>query len=609
MDTAPQGKIGRYVIQGELGRGAMGVVYRAQDPAIGRTVAVKTIRIGQFNDEREIKHVQDRMMREAQAAGILSHSNIVTIYDIQHENDTAFIFMEFVDGDTLEKLLLSDTPIDKQFMLRLMKQSAEALDYAHERGIVHRDVKPANIMVRRDGMAKIADFGIARMQSHSLTQTGQILGTPNYMSPEQISGKPVDGRADQYSLAVMLYEVLTGEKPFVADSLPTLLFRVVSEMPQPVARLNPTLNPEIDEVLQRALAKSPDDRFPTCSEFIRSLERACQSAPGWKTLVRGGGLSQATLLAPAPVPQAAPKPVVLPAPAPVVTPAVAPKPVAPVPAPTPAAAPVAPAAYTPPPSAPAPAKVAAPVPVTSAVHSAPPASKPKFNTMAILAVAVVAALLGAVGIGLKLKRDKEQAQQAGSTQTVDESFVPDEQKKKGNNTTVAVAPKANSKGTEGLKAPGGSGSTPPVTPPSTVAGGGGAVSIRTAPEGANVVLDDGKLPPCTTPCLLELPKGRHTATMMLDTYKSEFRIFYVPQDTAISINLEKRKGSLEINSTPAGATITIDGAEHPQKTPAMIPLVVGKHTVSIALPGKPTYTQSFEMRSEAIVSLNPNWGN
>jgi tRNA A-37 threonylcarbamoyl transferase component Bud32 len=610
MDTAPQGKIGRYVIQGELGRGAMGVVYRAQDPAIGRTVAVKTIRIGQFNDEREIKHVQDRMMREAQAAGILSHTNIVTIYDIQHENDTAFIFMEFVDGDTLEKLLLSDTPIDKQFMLRLMKQSAEALDYAHERGIVHRDVKPANIMVRRDGMAKIADFGIARMQSHSLTQTGQILGTPNYMSPEQISGKPVDGRADQYSLAVMLYEVLTGEKPFVADSLPTLLFRVVSEAPQPVARLNPTLSLEIDDVLQRALAKNPEERFPTCTEFIRALEKACQSAPGWKTLVRGGGLSQATLAAQAPAPQAAPKPVVLPAPAPAVAPkpvvvpapVVVPKPVAVAPvaaAPVPVApVPVAPAAYTPP----------APARTPFAEAPAAASSKPKLNTMPIVAVAVIAALLGAVGIGLKLKRDKERAQQSRLPQTIDESFVPDEQQK-ANSPSAAAAPKASPTGVDTAKPAGGSGSTPAGTAPATLAEGAGAVSIRTSPEGANVVMDDGKLPPCTTPCLLELPKGRHTATMMLDTYKSEFRIFYVPKDTAISVNLEKMKGSLEVNSTPPGATITIDGAEHPQKTPAMISLVVGKHTVSIALPGKPTYSQSFQMRPDAIVSVDPNWAN
>jgi len=584
MDNAPHGKIGRYVIQGELGRGAMGVVYRAQDPAIGRTVAVKTIRIGQFNDEKEIKHVQDRMMREAQAAGILSHSNIVTIYDIQHENDTAFIFMEFVDGETLEKMLLSDTPIDRQFILRLLKQAAEALDYAHERGIVHRDVKPANIMVRRDGMAKIADFGIARMQSHSLTQTGQILGTPNYMSPEQISGKPVDGRADQYSLAVMLYEVLTGEKPFVADSLPTLLFRVVSEVPQPAPRLNPTLSPAIDEVLQKALAKNPEERFTTCLEFVRSLERACETAPGWTTLARGGGLSQATMAGS--VHQAAPKPVIVPRPEPA------------------PAKPAAPVVVVPPTPAPVPAPVPVHAPVVAAAK-APRAPKPKLNTMAIVAVAVAAALVGAVAIGAKLRHDKRQAAQREPVAASSEPVTSSEPKKADPPKLVAVA-KPDPKTTDPPKT---TESSPPVTSAPAATAGAMAVAIRSAPEGARVVIDEGKLPPCTTPCLLELPKGRHTATLMLDTYKSELRIFYVPQDAAISVNLEKRKGILEVNSTPPGATITIDGAEQPQKTPAIIPLVVGKHSVSIALPGKPTYTQSFEMRSEATISLHPNWAN
>jgi serine/threonine protein kinase len=575
MDTAPQGKIGRYVIQGELGRGAMGVVYRAQDPAIGRTVAVKTIRIGQFNDEREIKHVQDRMMREAQAAGILSHPNIVTIYDIQHENDTAFIFMEYVDGDTLEKLLLSDTPIDQHFILRLLRQAAEALDYAHERGIVHRDVKPANIMVRRDGTAKIADFGIARMQSHSLTQTGQILGTPNYMSPEQISGKTVDGRADQYSLAVMLYEVLTGEKPFVADSLPTLLFRVVSEAPQPVPRLNPTLSPAIDQALQRALAKNPEERFATCSEFIRALDHACQSAPGWKTLVRGGGLSQPTLGAK--LPQPTPKAVVLPAP--------------------PAATPIPPA----------PARVPASASASAERPKSPRKAKAKFNTLAIAAVAIAAALIGAVAIGAKLKQDKQKAAQGAVTPKL-EPAVTAVNPKKADTPKVSAAAKTTPKNIEPPQ-PREYSAPANGAPPTATGGGAMAVAIRSTPEGARVVMDDGKLPPCTTPCLLELPKGRHTATLMLDTYKSELRIFYVPQDTAISVNLEKRKGVLEVNSTPPGATITIDGAEQPQKTPAMIPLVVGKHSVSIALPGKPSYTQTFEMRSEATISLNPNWSN
>lgn len=590
MDTTPQGKIGRYVIQGELGRGAMGVVYRAQDPAIGRTVAVKTIRIGQFNDEREIKHVQDRMMREAQAAGILSHNNIVTIYDIQHEEGTAFIFMEFVDGDTLEKMLLTDSPIDKQLILRILHQAAEALDYAHQRGIVHRDVKPANIMVRKDGVAKIADFGIARMQSHSLTQTGQILGTPNYMSPEQISGKPVDGRADQYSLAVMLYEVLTGEKPFVADSLPTLLFRVVSEMPQPAPRLNPTLSTAIDEVLQRALAKNPEDRFPTCLEFIRTLEQACQAAPGWTTQIRGGGLNQPTqAAAPVPAPQPAPKPVVLPH---VEPPAPKPAP-APAPAPQPPAAPVAPVQQQPRP------------------QTAPPTPpKPAINMKAIAAVAIGTALIGAIGIGVKLSSDKKNQTAQNQPATPD---VPPATTTTPSGTTGTkpadppqppTAPKPNAKQADPV-------AKPPVDskPPAPSTNGLMAVAIRTTPEGAKVIIDEGKLPPCTSPCLIELPNGRHTASITLDTYKTEMRIFYVPNDSAVSVNLEKRKGTLEVNSTPPGATVTIDGAEYPQKTPVMIPLVIGKHTVVVTLPGKPPYSQSFEMRSEATISLQPSWAN
>jgi serine/threonine protein kinase len=562
----------------------MGIVYKAQDPAIGRTVAVKTIRIGQFNDEREIRHVQDRMMREAQAAGILSHNNIVTIYDIQHEEGTAYIFMEFVDGETLENILLADTPIDKQLILRLLKQAAEALDYAHERGIVHRDVKPANIMVRKDGVAKIADFGIARMQSHSLTQAGQILGTPNYMSPEQISGKPVDGRADQYSLAVMLYEVLTGEKPFVADSLPTLLFRVVSEAPQPVPRLNPTLSTDIDDVLQRALAKSPDDRFPTCTEFLRTLERACQSAPGWTTQVRGGGLAQPTHAGP--VVQSAPKPFVVPQ----HQETVAARPAVPVPAPTPA-------------------PVVAPVAVQPGPKPNRPASpKQSFNTMAIVAVALGAALVGAVAIGAKLIYDKKQ--RTVQTATTDPQKPPFDTPKTPE-TKQPDRPKLPPETKPEIKPVNNKPSTDskPPTPTAPTNNGMMAVSIRSNPDGAKVIIDEGRIPPCNSPCLLELPNGRHTATFTLEPYKTEMRIFYVPNDSAVSVTLEKRKGTLEINSTPPGATVTIDGAEYPQKTPVMIPLVIGKHTVVVSIPGKPAYSQTFEMRSEATINLQPSWAN
>jgi serine/threonine-protein kinase len=247
--------IGRYQILSELGRGAMGVVYRALDPAINRPVAIKTIKLAEFSDQVEREHLRERLVREAQSAGILSHPNIVTVYDVGEEGDVTYIAMEFVNGSSLEKLLLAPQPPDSQRVLTILQQTAAALDFAHKKGIVHRDVKPANIMLDEDGTAKIADFGVAKIaQSQQMTQTGMVLGTPNYMSPEQVQGKPVDGHADQFSLGVAAYEMLTGEKPFAAETLTTVLYKIVSEDPLPPQHLNPTLAWAVAMVLNRALA-------------------------------------------------------------------------------------------------------------------------------------------------------------------------------------------------------------------------------------------------------------------------------------------------------------------------------------------------------------------
>src|SRR5579864_2487742 len=220
-------KIGRYQVLAEIGRGAMGVVYRAQDPAIGRVIAIKTIRLSDLTEEAERERLRDRLFREAQSAGILSHPGIVTIYDIAEENGLAYIFMEFVNGPPLEKLLLAAQTPDKETLLGIFRQVAAALDYAHKKGIVHRDIKPANIMIHEDGTAKVTDFGVAKIVSQQMTVAGTMMGTPSYMSPEQIQGGAVAGSADQFALAVIAYEVLTGEKPFAADYMPTLLFKIV----------------------------------------------------------------------------------------------------------------------------------------------------------------------------------------------------------------------------------------------------------------------------------------------------------------------------------------------------------------------------------------------
>jgi serine/threonine protein kinase len=292
-------QVGRYQIVAELGRGAMGVVYRAQDPAIGRTIAIKSIRLQDLTDETERVRLRERLFREAQSAGILSHPNIVTIYDIAEQDGMAYIFMEFVNGPPLEKMLKVEQTPDKETLLSIFRQTAAALDYAHKKGIVHRDIKPANIMIHEDGTAKITDFGVAKIMSQQMTLAGTMMGTPSYMSPEQVESAEITGRADQFSLAVIVYEALTGEKPFAAEYMPTLLYKIVREDPLPPQRLNTTLNAQVETILRRALAKAPQDRYDTCTDFITALAAACNSNPAWMPLPRGASPNMPTAGSPA----------------------------------------------------------------------------------------------------------------------------------------------------------------------------------------------------------------------------------------------------------------------------------------------------------------------
>ncbi len=264
----------------------MGVVYRAQDPAIGRIIAIKTIRLTDLTDTTERERLRERLFREAQSAGILSHPNIVTIYDIAEENGQACIFMEYVNGPPLERLLASQEPPGKQTFLSIFQQTAAALDYAHRKGRIcaSRYFKPANIMIHEDGHAKITDFGVAKILSQQMTHSGGMMGTPNYMSPEQVQGLAVDGRADQFGLAVIAYELLTGEKPFVGDYLPTLLYKIVREEPVAPQRINQSLGPAFEAVLlERAGEES--------ARPLRHLQRIRRRVNGG--LCGGSGLDAA----------------------------------------------------------------------------------------------------------------------------------------------------------------------------------------------------------------------------------------------------------------------------------------------------------------------------
>jgi TPR repeat protein/tRNA A-37 threonylcarbamoyl transferase component Bud32 len=266
------GQIGRYLIRGELGRGAMGIVYDAVDPMIGRRVAVKVISLKAGMDASQAEFLKERLFREARSAGRLFHPGIVVIFDVGLHEDAAFITMEHVDGPSLLQLL-ADGRLDSKAALGILQQTAAALDYAHRHGVVHRDIKPANIMLQGRVTVKVADFGIAKLMSaQNQTLTGVLMGTPSYMSPEQVEARAVDGRADQFALAVMAYELLTGTRPFQADSMPTVAHMIVYG-PRPSAQaVNPTLPPGIDAVLDRALSRFPEQRFPTCTEFTSAIE-------------------------------------------------------------------------------------------------------------------------------------------------------------------------------------------------------------------------------------------------------------------------------------------------------------------------------------------------
>jgi len=271
-------RIGNYELLGELGRGGMGVVYRGVDSYIQRQVAIKTIYLTEIQDEHERQFLKQSLYREAKSAGILSHPNIVTIYQIGEQDDITYIAMEFVDGPNLAQLLRQQDRPSLETLLRIFEQTAAGLDHAHSQGVIHRDIKPANVLVREDGVAKITDFGVAKISSQTVTRTGMTLGTPHFMAPEQIQGKRVDGKADQYSLGVLMYEIITGKKPFTADSMTTLIFKIVSDEVVP-KRDNPELSPATCAVLRRALAKNPADRFPNCAALARALRGALETDP------------------------------------------------------------------------------------------------------------------------------------------------------------------------------------------------------------------------------------------------------------------------------------------------------------------------------------------
>lgn len=277
MDTQTIRQIGPHQILNEIGRGAMGVVYRAFDPHIGRELAIKTLYVPQLADENQINEARQRFTLEAQAAGRLSHPNIVVIYQFGQERDYQYLAMELIPGASLDKLMAERETWTPAEVSSIIGQTAAALDFAHANQVIHRDVKPGNIMVRPDGVVKVTDFGIARVSEQILTQAG-TWGTPVYMAPERINGERGDARGDQYALAVMAYQLLANKLPFGKTGDVALLYEILHQQP---AQLS---DGRINNVIQRGLAKNPDQRFPSCADFARELDIAIGAVPELPTI-------------------------------------------------------------------------------------------------------------------------------------------------------------------------------------------------------------------------------------------------------------------------------------------------------------------------------------
>jgi tRNA A-37 threonylcarbamoyl transferase component Bud32 len=264
--------LGRYEILGQLGRGAMGIVYKGRDPKLNRMTAIKTIRFSDEFDESQVDNIKEHFYREAEVVARLSHTNIVTIYDVGEDLDLSYLAMEYLEGVTLEKFTNKENLLSIKKCIAVIAQVCDALAYAHQHDIIHRDIKPANIMMLKDGSVKVTDFGIARVITSTKTRTGIIKGTPYYMSPEQTQGNELNGQSDVFSLGVVFYQLLTGKLPFYGDNMAAILYQTTSIEPEPPTTYNPAINKPTLAILKRSLEKSRKDRYPDAGKMGEHLK-------------------------------------------------------------------------------------------------------------------------------------------------------------------------------------------------------------------------------------------------------------------------------------------------------------------------------------------------
>jgi serine/threonine protein kinase len=594
--------IGRYQIESELGKGAMGLVYKATDPNIGRAVALKTMRLDVHGIEQE--EMLRRFKNEARSAGVLSHPNIVTIYDAGEDQGLFYIAMEFIEGHTLAEVLQQQRVLPVEQVISITRNICSGLDFAHGKGIVHRDIKPANIMITPEGMAKIMDFGIAKV-SGSLTSTGQVLGTPNYMSPEQVKGRQLDGRSDLFSLGVMLYEMLTGEKPFIGQGVTTIIYKIVNENPIPPRELDLTIHPGLSAVVTRTLAKDPYERYQSGSELVRDLESyKSYGSDANSTIVNSTGVfdralagnGDATLIGAAPVIPVKPATQSLPAQSTGAQPPAARTGAVAQPAST-GTTPVSSTQKTVPPPAPPPP----PKEVTPKAASAGSKGSGKLVVGAVAVIVMAAGIFGMVRHNAKKRaevqqQEYQQAQQAIEVAKQAEQLKPADQPPPTDTSTQppasaeAAVPAPPEADANASKTP-----APPVAPKGKAKPTTGDLQVVSEPAGAKVDIDGQTRPEWVTPFLADkLPAGKHNITYNLPNFSTEKRTVEVVAGKKgnVDAKLATTVGTVKLASTPAGADVFLNGKPTGQKTPAVLNLPPGNHALKIHHDGFQDDTQN-----------------
>ena len=543
-------RIGRYEILEEIGRGAMGVVYLAHDPTIDRQVAIKTIQTMTHLPSSDAAEMRERFEREARAAGKLQHPGIVTIYDVGEHDGRCYITMEYIDGSTLEPHTSKHDLLPVSMVMSLVVQACDALDYAHQQRIVHRDIKPGNMMLLRTGRLKITDFGLAKNPTSQLTQDGVLIGTPNYMSPEQITGRPLDGRSDLFSLGAVMYELLTGERPFAGDTVTTIMYRILHEVPAMPHMVNPRIPPAVGRVMARALEKDPTQRFQNGQEMARALQgRTVAQAVAQATAVGSYGAAAV----PVPVAHSSRSSVStghagagvidsgewdtnrMPA--------------------------IRPGVEDPGAMSGSAARQAG----TSSVRVRPTAM-----SSARKAVRNIAIGLGALAIILMLPRTTPLEDKWGSTPS-----KPLPWRSAGVNAPQ-VPP---------VTLPGGKTPATEAAPAAAATAETVAIPIRTSPPGGRIYLDDVEL----TDGVARLPRGDnspHTVVAENDCFIEKVT-WRRSQGSSLVVELKTAKISqVPVSSNPPGAAIKLNGKPTGLKTPADVPVAVcGEHVVALSLEG------------------------